>query len=62
MEIESFVVEKDYKSSGRLITWCRNNIVDYEIKEVYYTNVIPERTRFIFKNEEDFVLFKLTWG
>lgn len=57
----NFVIEIDYIGRGRLLKWCRDNVVEYEIKEIYYTNVIPDRIRISFKNEEDFVLFKLTW-
>lgn len=57
-----FVIEKDYRDRDidHYIKWCKDNI-ECDIDYIYHTNVIPERARFSFKNEEDFVLFKLTW-
>lgn len=62
MEIRKFIIEKDYKDRSQLINWCETNFgSDCEINYIYYTNVIPERIQFLFKNEEDFVLFKMIW-
>jgi hypothetical protein len=62
MEINKFIIEKDFKTHSHLAGWCLYNFnSNCEIKYIYYTNVIPELIQFSFKNEEDLVLFKLTW-
>lgn len=63
MEIEPFVVELEYNEGFSKINWCLNKFgLDCKIDYIYYTNVIPERVKFSFKNKEDYVLFKMTWG
>ncbi len=56
-----YIIEKEYVGRWKILTWCKNNNIDHKIEYIYYTNVIPERIRISFENDEDFVLFKLTW-
>lgn len=56
---------RNYKILMRLIKWCNENLINTwhytGYNGMYYINQLIETTWY-FSNEEDAMLFELTWG